>query len=235
MNIINPLYQIVNGVISSFRTVFDNMGYLAGGIPVTFLFSTVGMLGGLFLGLIGASLRRSNFIMFRAIASSYVGLFRNTPLLIQLYLAYFGVPALGIPLNSWTAGMITIVVNNGAYLTEIIRGGWEGVNKTEIEAGYGLGMGHLQVMYNVIIPRLIRIVYPALVNQFILLIISSSLLGMIGVSELFQRALALEQRTFMSFSIYTVTMFMYVGITLILTFIMDMLAKNVLKIDVNIF
>lgn len=221
--------------LMQFDVVYKNLDVLLGGILVTFCFSIIGMLGGSILGVVGALCRRSKVSFLNSVSAGYVGLFRNTPLLIQLYLVYFGVPALGIPVSSWLAATVTLILNSGAYLTEIIRGGMEGIHKNEIDAGLALGMSRFQVLLNVIIPRLFRIIYPSFCNQFILIILSSSLLSMIAVRELFGRARAIAEVTFMAVPIYTATMVFYVLISIAATYLLAVTGKLFLNVKVRVF
>jgi len=226
---------LIKSLVMQFDVVYKNLDVLLGGILVTFCYSIIAMLGGSILGVVGALCRRSKVSFLNSVSAGYVGLFRNTPLLIQLYLVYFGVPALGIPVSSWLAATVTLIINNGAYLTEIIRGGMEGIHKNEIDAGLALGMSRFQVLLNVIIPRLLRIIYPSFCNQFILIILSSSLLSMIAVRELFGRARAIAEVTFMAVPIYTATMVFYVLISIVATYLLAVTGRLFLNVKVRVF
>lgn len=213
-----------------FGIAFSNWPLFLSGAAITLYFSAIGMVGGLVLGVLGAYARRARFKPISVLAALYVGMFRNTPLLIQLYLYYFGISSFGVPMNPWTAGFIGIIINNGAYLTEIIRGGMNGVPKTEIEAGHSLGLSGLQVASYITIPRIIRIVFPSLSNQLILIVISSALLGLIGVPDLFLQITSLQSRTFASFGILITGALIYIAITLLLTGLFALAARKLLNI-----
>ncbi|MCX7329504.1 MAG: amino acid ABC transporter permease [Hyphomicrobiales bacterium] len=127
-----------------FRDVFAAWESLLGGVYITLLLSAFAMLGGLTIGIICAAARVYGPRWLKGIAAGYVEIIRNTPLLVQLFLIFFGLPSFGIRLDGLTAAILALVINLGAYAAEIVRAGFEAVPKAQIEAGHSLGLSGLQ-------------------------------------------------------------------------------------------
>jgi polar amino acid transport system permease protein len=138
------------------------------------------------------------------VSSAYVEVFRNTPLLVQLYLIYFGLPELGVNLNPTWAGIVALTLNNAAYTAEIYRAGFESVPHGLVEAGQALGMRGSQVFRHIIFMPATRNVFPALTNQFILLFLASSIASIIGLPELMNSILNINSETYRTFEILAV-------------------------------
>ena len=145
----------------------------------------------------------------RMLSSAYVEAFRNTPLLVQLYLIYFGLPQLGINLNPTWAGIVALTLNNAAYTAEIYRAGFESVPQGLVEAGRALGMKSRQVFRYVIFMPATRNVFPALTNQFILLFLASSIASIIGLPELMNTILNINSETYRTFEVLAVGGLLY--------------------------
>jgi len=212
-----------------FKVIWQNLDVFAKGASITLYVCTVAMFGGLALGVFGALARKSRIVVLRAIGVCYVNLFRNTPLLVQAYLIYFGLPTFGINLDSMTAGLIALTINNGGYMTEIIRAGMNTIHRNEFEAALALGMSVRQVLQYIVIPHVFRLVYPPVVNQFVLLIIGSSILALIGLEELTFQARMVEAYTFRAFEVYLATMFGYILLTIITTYMLRLAGSRVLR------
>lgn len=135
------------------------------------------------LGFLAALLRMSKFRLARAVASVYVNVVRGTPMFLQIYIAFFGLPLLGIALDNFILGAIVMAFNSGAYLCEIFRAGIQSISKGQFEAARSLGMTGAQTMVHVIIPQAFRRVIPTVTNEFILLYKDTSLLAAVGLSE----------------------------------------------------
>jgi polar amino acid transport system permease protein len=151
----------------------------------------------------------------RWLAAGYVEAIRNTPLLVQLFIIFFGLPSLGLRLTAWQAAVIALTVNLGAYATEIVRAGIEAIHKSQIEAGLSLGMSRLQVFRYVVLFPALKVIYPALASQFILLMLATSIVSLIAAEDLFHMAAFLESRTFRSFEIYLVVTGLYLVMALL--------------------
>jgi len=157
--------------------------------------SAVGVL--LYLGKAG-SVR-----VIRVVSQTYIEVFRNTPLLVQLFLIYFGSSKLGVNLDPLGAALVGLTLNNGAYTAEIYRAGFESVPKGLKEAGGALGLRPRQVFLHVVFVPATRNVFPALTNQFILLFLASSIASIIGLPELMNTILNINAETYRTFEVLT--------------------------------
>jgi polar amino acid transport system permease protein len=180
----------------------------------TMMYSLAGMVMGLLIGIVGATWRNSRIGSLRAIASLYVEFVRNTPLLIQIFLIFFGLPSIGVRLSADQAAVIALVFNFGAYATEIVRAGIDAVPRSQIEAGQSLGLTWFENFYHVVLFPALERVYPALVSQFTLLMLGSSIVSAIGANELTSAANSVQSRNFRSFEVYAIATLMYLCLTL---------------------
>ena len=170
--------EIVNSYLGEAATTDDNsfLGLLKStypilleGLKMTIFLTVVSIAIALVLGIIFGLFRVSRSIWLRAIGTTFVDIFRGTPLLVQAFFIYFGIPsALGFQMSALTAGVITLSLNAGAYMTEIVRGGIQSVDKGQMEAARSLGIGYLPTMRKVILPQAIRTMIPSYINQFVI-------------------------------------------------------------------
>jgi polar amino acid transport system permease protein len=181
----------------------------------TLRLSAITMAIGLAIGLVGALARTSRVAPARWAATAYVEAIRNTPLLVQLFVVFFGLPSLGVKLGAGAAALVALSVNLGAYATEIIRAGIDSVHKSQVEAGLSLGLTNLQVFRHIVLYQASKAVYPALASQFILLMLATSLASQIGADELFHGGAYVDSRTFRSFEVYAVITVVYLILALI--------------------
>lgn len=195
-----------------FRDVFAAWRMFLDGILVTLGVSVVAIVGGLILGILFASARIYGTAPLRRISVIYVEVVRNTPFLVQLFLIFFGLPSLGIKLSAITAAIIALVINLGAYTTEIVRAGLEAVPKAQVEAGHSLGLSGLQVFRYVVMFPALKAMFPALASQFVLLMLATSVVSQISVEDLFHAASIVQSRTFRDFEVYTVIGVLYLGL-----------------------
>ena len=136
------------------------------------------------IGLVAAFMKIARSRILHVLAAIYTGVVRGTPLFLQIYIAFFGLPLLGIDINQYVLAIVVLAVNSGAYLCEIFRAGIQSVPKGQFEASRSLGMTGPQTMFYVIIPQTIRRVIPTMTSEFILLYKDTSLLAAVGVMEL---------------------------------------------------
>jgi polar amino acid transport system permease protein len=184
---------------------------------------------GLGLGIVVALLRRSPLRTVRGIGAVYVEALRNTPVLVQIFMAYFGLAALGIRLPSLVAGIAALAINGGAYLAEIIRAGIQAVPAGQLEAARSLGLSPVQAFRNVVFPQAMRTVYPPVINQFVDMILASSLLSSIAVSEITGVARIVNSITFETLSIFGFALLFYLVLTNAISFGAGLLAKALFK------
>lgn len=199
-----------------FGDVLSRWPLLLAGLWITIAFSFIAIVAGFALGVLGALARRSQSALVRGIAATYVEAIRNTPLLVQLFVIFFVLPSVGIKLNAMTAAMLAMVLNNGAYTTEIVRGGMESVHPSQVEAGLSLGLSHLQVFARIILLPAVESVYPALASQFVLLTLSSSIISAIGADDLTSMANLIQSQDFRSFEVYIVVAVVYLALAVVL-------------------
>ncbi|WP_455139208.1 amino acid ABC transporter permease [Thermophilibacter sp.] len=165
------------------------------------------------LALLLAIMRLSKFVVWRGIATTYVNFMRGTPLFLQIYVAFFGLPLAGISLPNFPLGVIVLMLNSGAYMCEVFRAGILSINKGQHEAARSLGMTSLQTMVYVVLPQMFRQVIPNLTNEFITLYKDSSLLAAVGIMELVMYARTIVASTG-SITPYIVAAAFYLVITL---------------------
>ncbi|WP_240664058.1 ABC transporter permease subunit [Macrococcus sp. DPC7161] len=175
--------------------------YFIQGVGFTVLLSLLGVVFGSLLGGLFSFMKLSSNKLLKAIAWIYIEFIRGTPLLVQVFLVYFGTTAvLGLDLSAFICGTIALIINCGAYIAEIIRAGIKAVDKGQMEAARSLGMTHKQAMNKVIMPQAIKNILPALGNEFITVIKESSIVSVIGVSELMFNAQVVQGASFDPFT-----------------------------------
>jgi polar amino acid transport system permease protein len=193
----------------NFQPVFENLDLLLYGAWLTVRLSFLAMVLGLIVSLLGAVAKTSAIRPLRWLVDVYVEVIRNTPFLIQIFFIFFGLPAIGISMSPNTAALVALVVNVGAYGTEIIRAGIESIPKGQIEAGRALGLSPVNIFRYVVVVPALRNIYPALTSQFIYLMLTSSVVSVISANDLASAGADLNARTFASFEIYLVLTVMY--------------------------
>jgi len=198
-----------------FRDVFAAWEFLLDGLMLTLLLSAVTMVAGLAIGAAGAAAKVYGGPWTRRIVGGYVEAIRNTPLIVQLFLVFFGLPGLGIKFDAETAAMLTLSVNLGAYSTEILRAGLEAIPKSQLEAGRSLGLSGWQVFRYVVFFPALKVIYPALASQLVLLMLATSVVSQISAQDLFHTASIIQSRTFRDFEVYAVVAVAYLALALI--------------------
>ncbi len=219
----------MQGYVFQFRPVLRELPLLLEGALTTLHISVLTLLCSLIVGTAGALCRLSRFRWLSGAARWYVEFIRNTPLLVQLFFIYFGFSQIAIEVPNYMAGLIGLVVNNGAYLTEIVRAGIEAIHTGQFEAGYSLGLSFPQLMRYVVFPQAFRVIYPPLCNQFIGIILWSSLVSTIAVEDLALRGKELASTTFRSFETYAVVTLVYVVMTLSISGILKLLGRRLFR------
>ena len=183
------------------------------GVCVTIQASFFGVLFGSALGIFIGSFRVMPFKPLRYLMATYIYVLRGTPLMIQLFLSYFGRPALGVNLDAATAGILGIGINSSGYVGEIVRGGIEGVPKGQWEAAKMLGLSYWQTMKSIILPQAIRHMLPAIGNEFVTLIKESSLLSVLAISDLTMVGQQVRSVTYASFETFIFVALVYLVLT----------------------
>lgn len=198
-----------------FAFIFENMPELLWGALLTLRLSALSMVCGLMVGIFGAIVSIHGSRPARFAVGSYVELIRSTPFLVQLFIIFFGLPAIGVQVNANIAALVAMTVNLGAYSTEIVRAGMMAVHPSQIEAAQALAMTRWQVIRHVVLTPALEKVYPALASQFTLMMLASSVVSAISAEELTATANFLDAKTFRSFEIYLVVMLLYIVLALL--------------------
>jgi polar amino acid transport system permease protein len=184
------------------------------GAVVSLQIAVLAFCGGLLIGTTCAAIRSFGPRWLARLVGLYVVFFTNTPQLVQIYFLYFALPDMGILLSSFTAVVIGMTLNAGAYLTEIQRAGFESRRASEMEAAEVMGFTRLQQIRYVILPHVARVLFPPLSNQFIIVTLGTSMAAVFGVEELTGEAFNINSQTFRSIEVFTVTAGIYVVLTL---------------------
>jgi polar amino acid transport system permease protein len=198
-----------------FRDVLAYWPSLAGGVAMTLTLTVVSMAGGLLVGILGAAAQLYGPLPLRLLATCYVEAIRNTPLLIQLFIVFFGLAQIGLRMDAPVAAMVALTVNVGAYATEIVRAGLQAIPRTQVEAGHALGLSGYQVFRHVVLVPALKMMFPALASQFTLLLLATSVVSLIAVDDLFHVASIIQSRTFRDFEVYTLIGLVYLALALV--------------------
>jgi len=193
----------------SLQLVLDSLPFLLRGAWWTVVLSLGGMFFGLLLGFGLALLRLYAFWPLQWLARVYVSFFRGTPLLVQLFMIYYGLPQLGIQLDPLPAALIGFSLNMAAYTAEILRAATASIDRGQWEAAASIGMGRAQTLYRAILPQAARTALPPLGNSFISLVKDTALAATIQVPELFRQAQLITARTFEIFTMYLAAALIY--------------------------
>jgi polar amino acid transport system permease protein len=207
--------------------------FIVGGVWITLLISIFAIILAVFLAIFGALGRLSRNPILNGIASLYVSIVRGTPLIVQIFFIFLALPAAGIVIPELPTGIIALGFNYGAYLTEVFRAGIQAVPNGQVEAARALGLPEHKVMRKVILPQAIRIVTPAVGNDFIAMTKDSALVSVIGVDELLFRAQAAGRPYGQTFQTIMVAAVMYWVITLVLSFFQARLERRMAAGDRN--
>ena len=200
--------------VFQFGVVWQDLDKLLLGTWLTVRLSAIAMALGLTVGILGALGKDSRWRLLRGLVQVYVEAIRNTPFLVQLLLVYLGLPSLGLRLSPEQAALLAMVVNLGAYATEIVRAGIEAVPHGQVEAGRALGLRPHQIFRAVVLMPALRVVFPALASQFILVMLASSVVSVISAEELTAVTDTIVARNFRSFEFYFITTGIYLALTL---------------------
>jgi polar amino acid transport system permease protein len=183
------------------------------GAWLTIELAAVAIVLGFVVGAVCAVGRSSDSPWVRRAVGIYIEAIRNTPLLVQIFLVYFGLASLGLQISAELSAALALTINIGAYSTEILRAGIQSVARSQIEAGECLGLSKLQVYWHVVLLPAVERVYPALSSQFVLLMLASSVTSQISAEELTAVANLLQSETFRSFEVYIIVAVIYLALS----------------------
>ncbi|MGE8203556.1 amino acid ABC transporter permease [Heyndrickxia sp. NPDC080065] len=210
----------------NFRLAIESFPYVIQGIGYTLLISLVSMFFGLLLGFFLALGRMSKNLLLQIPARGYISFMRGVPVLVLLFILYFGFPMLGINFTAVTAALLGFSLNSAAYMAEINRSAISSIDKGQWEAAASLGLSYWQTMRRIILPQAIKIAMPPLSNVLLDLIKGTSLAAMITVPELFQKAKIVGGREFDYMTMYILVALIYWGICSIISVLQNYLEKR---------
>jgi len=195
------------------------LGYwreLLAGAATTLCLSIAATVLGFAVGVLCAIARTGRSRIAARAAAGYVEAIRNTPLLVQIFIVYFGLASIGIRLGAFTAAIVALVVNVGAYTAEIVRAGIEAVPRSQLEAAECLALDRWQLLRHVVLPPAIERVWPALTSQYVLLMLASSITSQISAEELTAVANRVQSDTFRSIETYLIVAAAYFALSMVL-------------------
>lgn len=207
---------------------------LLAGLKMTVLISLLSLAIGMVLGLISCLFSISKNRVLKVISGVYIWIIRGTPMLVQAFIVYFGMPQLiqqlinpSFRLDAFTAGVITLSLNAGAYLSEIFRGGIQAVNKGQREAARSLGLSEARTLFKIVLPQAFKVALPSMVNQFIITIKDTSILSVIGLSEIVNKAKIYVGKSYQFFATYIFVAVYYLVVISVLMIVSKYLEKRV--------
>lgn len=192
------------------------LGDIARGAATTVLLIVVTTVLGTLLSILGAAGRRNGPVFLKRAIAVYVEVMRNTPFLVQLFFIFFGLPSLGVRLDPILAAMLAMTLNMAAYTIEIVGAGLDAVPRGQTEAALALGLRPRQVFVKIVLPQALKVIYPALTSQIVIMMLESAVVSQIAVRELTYEADMLQARTFRSFETYFVVTLVYLGLSMAL-------------------
>ncbi|MDN4587160.1 polar amino acid ABC transporter permease [Xenophilus aerolatus] len=198
-----------------FWAILVDWRLLAKGVAWTLGLTAIATVIGMVVGVACAWARAYGAPWLRWMVGTYVELIRNTPFIVQLFFIFFGLPASGIKLTPEVASIIAMVLNLGAYATEIIRAGIEATPKGQIEAAVSLALTRAQVFLRVVLPPAMKKVWPAMVSQIIIVMLGSAVCGQISVEELSYAANLIQSRNFRAFEAFIVATLIYLALSVL--------------------
>lgn len=212
---------------SFFEYVGQCMPQLTLGLKLTLQMTIFSLVLAVIVGMITCLFSISKVKPLNWISAIYLSLIRGTPLMVQAFFIYFGITgALDIRISSFSAAILVLCLNAGAYLSEIFRSGIAAVNKGQMEAARSLGLPYGVAMRKIILPQAIRIVIPSVLNQFIITLKDTSILSVIGCGELMRQGQLIVARNYQSFKTYAIVAVMYYIVVVVLTKIFQIIERR---------
>ncbi len=201
------------------------------GVRYTVIITVIGLFFGFILGATAGLLKLSRNVFLRKLAGGYVEAIRGTPLMVQVMFLYFGLPmAIGMRIPPLTAGIVTIALNSGAYIAEIVRGAVQSINPGQMEAARSIGLTRFQAMRYVVWPQALKRMIPPLGNQFIISLKDTSLLVVIGVGELTRTGQEIISVNFRAFEVWLTVAIMYLVLTMTIAKILNIVEVKVFHV-----
>lgn len=214
------LYVIMNGQALLELLVDSFWKILIPGLKMTIPLTLVSFFFALIIAIIVAMIQYANVPVLKPLARFYIWIIRGTPLLVQLYVVFFGLPSIGIHIfTPFQAAVFVFAINEGAYCAETMRAAIESVPHSQLEAGYCVGMNYIQIMYRIVLPQAFRTAFPPLFNSLIGMVKDTSLASNITVAEMFFTTQRIAGRTYQFMALYLELAFIYLMISTFLTWL----------------
>ena len=217
-----------------YSQVTEYIPYLLAGAWISLQIVIIAFSGGMFFGLILASIKTFGNLTLRRIVIFYVTFFTNTPQLVQIYFLFFALPEIGILLSPFVAVLIGMTLNASAYMCEIQRAGFLSIRQNELDAARTMSFSIVQQVRFVILPHIMKVLFPPLSNHYILMTLGTSMAAIFGVEELTGRAFNINSETFRSVEIFSITALVYIIITFIATLLLAIIGKYFFKAKIKI-
>jgi len=210
-----------------FSSVFRNLGFLLEASWITIYLSFISFIFALIVGTVIGTLRSFKIpYLLDKVFIIYLEIFRGTPLLIQLFFIYYGLPQVGISMTSYQAAILGLSLNFGAYISEIIRSGMNSIDKGQQEAAKSLGMNQRTMLFYILYPQALRIVLPPLTNTYAAILKDSSLVSVISITELTRAGQLIYVRTYEPFEVYLTLGVFYFVMTYTISLLSKILEKK---------
>jgi polar amino acid transport system permease protein len=208
------------------EVINQNLPALLAALGVTIQIAVGATVLGVFLGLLTAICRMSPIRPLNWVATVYIEVIRNTPALVQVFILYYGFGQLGFRIPAFTAMVVALGINNGAYLAEIFRGGLQSVRRGQLEAAAALALPSRTVFLGVVLPQAIRSIWPALTNQTIQIVLATSLAAIVGMPDLVNKAMYFISRTYRTNEFLLAVTVMYALLTLTVSLVSRLIAHR---------
>lgn len=208
---------------------WESLPFILEGLPMTLSISIIGMAMGLILGLFLAIMRNSKFILLRWPARIYISFMRGTPILVFLFIIYFGLPMVGIEITAYVSACLGFGLNSAGYIAEINRASINSIDQGQWESARALNLTYFQTIGKIILPQGVRIAVPPLGNVFMDMLKATSLAAVITIPEIFQKAQIVVGREFDSMTIYILVALIYWPICVLISFLQEYLEKRFSK------
>ena len=189
------------------------------GVTVTLPLTAISFILALIISVVVAMIQYADVKVLRQICRFYIWVVRGTPLLVQLYLVFYGLPSLGIVLDPYPTAVLVFGFNEGAYMAETMRGALESVSTGQVEAGYCVGLNYFQIMAHIVLPQAFRTAFPALSNSLISMLKGTAMASTITVMDMFNQAKVINGRVYESLGLYSEVALIYLGFCTILTWL----------------
>ena len=196
------------------------------GFKVTLPLTAVSFFFALVISVIVAMIQYANIPVLKKICRFYIWLIRGTPLLVQLYVVFYGLPSVGIVLDAWPSAVFVLAFNEGAYMAETVRGALESIPVGQVEAGQCVGLSYMQIMWYIVLPQAFKVAFPSLSNSLIGLLKETSLATTITITEMIRQAQIINARYYETLGLYCEVALIYLLFCTVLTWLQNVIEKR---------